>query len=223
VTRTMPGTVIARFGLRPSLLTAVCAGAYLVAKNAVASPAWHGMADYVAAFDTSQMLWLIPALVLAPSFVVLMACVSADVREDRKLFAQLGLAFAIIYAAQITTNYGIQLIAIRPALTTGDAATLAVFATPNPNGIFFALESLGYLFQELGMLFVAFVFVGGRLERSIRWSFLFNAIGATALTPINGGARGQPLGGAPRHVRCPAHDPLPQGVTCPRCGASSAS
>src|SRR5437867_549248 len=35
-------------------------------------------AAYIAAFDISQMLWLIPALVLAPSFVILMVCIWAD-------------------------------------------------------------------------------------------------------------------------------------------------
>ena len=91
-----------------------------------------------------------------------------------------------IYAAQITANYAIELMAIRTAIASDDAGPLAVFSMANPNGIFVALESLGYLFQELAILFVAFVFVGGWLERAIRWSFLLNASVATAAMPVNG-------------------------------------
>lgn len=59
-------------GFWSALLTAVCALGFLVGNLAFPPPAWRGMAAYIASFDTSQMLWMIPTLVLAPSFLVLM-------------------------------------------------------------------------------------------------------------------------------------------------------
>jgi cell shape-determining protein MreD len=70
------------------------------------------MTAYIAAFDVSQMLWLIPALVLAPSFVILMVCIWADAPTEKKLLAMLGVVLGSIYVAQITANYAIQLMAI---------------------------------------------------------------------------------------------------------------
>jgi hypothetical protein len=171
-------------GFWSAILTAACPVAFLVLNLPMPSQSWHGMDVYIRSFDQTQMLWTIPTLILAPTFVVLIACIHAQVAVDKKLLAQLGLVFAVIYATLESTNYTIQLMVVRPSILGGQGQDLAVFSMTNPNGLFAALETLGYVFQVVGILFVAFVFGNGRLEQSIRWSLIGVVFGAVPLAAI---------------------------------------
>jgi len=182
--RTTASRLRGQLGFWSGLLTAVCALGFLTGSLAYPTPAWRGMGAYIASFDSSQMLWMIPALVLAPSFLVLMVCVHAGATDERKLLAEIAVVFATVYATLATTNYFIQLIAVRPSILSGSAQGLAFLSMANPNGLFIALEGLGYLFQEIGMLFVAFVFVGSRLKWSIRWSLFGASFGCWLIAGI---------------------------------------
>jgi hypothetical protein len=168
-------------GFWAAVLTAACTVSFLILNLPVPSQTWHGMDAYIRYFDQTQMLWTIPTLLLAPIFVVLMACIHAGAPVDKKLLAQLGLIFAAIYATFESTNYGIQLLVVRPAILSGQGQDLAILSMANPNGVFPALELLGYVFQLAGVLFVVFVFGGGRLEQSIRWSLIGLDFGAVPL------------------------------------------
>jgi hypothetical protein len=129
------------------------------------------------------MLPLIPALLLAPTFVVLMACVHSYAPNAKKLWSQVGLAFAIVYAAMACVNYIVQLTVVRLSILNKETDGLAMFAMGNPHSIFWALM-FDYVFMNLAMLFAAPVFAGGKLERWIRWLFLAN--GASAVITIFG-------------------------------------
>jgi uncharacterized membrane protein YccC len=59
-----------------------------------------------------------------------------------------------------------------PSLLSGETAGLSLFTQYSPHGIFIALEGLGYMMMSVAFLFAAFVFTGGKLERSIRWLFV---------------------------------------------------
>jgi hypothetical protein len=113
-----------------------------------------------------------PALLLTPLFVVLMACVHDYAAGDRKLFSLIGLSFAAIAAALITTDYYIQLTVMQPSLLKAETDGLALVSQYNPHGIFIALEALGYVMMSVAFLFAAAVFAGrGWLERALRWLF----------------------------------------------------
>jgi len=126
----------------------------------------------LASFVPIDYLWLYPGFLLAISFVVLMACIHYFASDDKKVFSQIGLSFASIYAAIITIDYFIQFVVVEPSILSGETANLSLFTEYNPHGIFIGLEGLGYLMMSMAFLFAAVVFAGGRLERAIRWLFV---------------------------------------------------
>jgi hypothetical protein len=133
----------------------------------------------VASYVPSDYVWMYPGLLLVLSFVVLMACIHHDVRDDRKLFGQIGLSFALIAAALIATDYFIQLAVVQPSLLKGETEGLSLFSQYNPHGIFIALEDLGYVLMSVALLFASAMFVRHtRLERAIRWLFSLSALAA---------------------------------------------
>jgi hypothetical protein len=130
----------------------------------------------VASFVPMDYVWLYPGFLLAPTFVVLMACIHYYASDDKKVFSQIGLSFAVVYAAVITTDYFIQLTVLQSSLLNGETAGLSLFTQYNPHGIFIALECLGYLMMSVALFFAGAVFAGGRLERAIRWLFVMSFV-----------------------------------------------
>jgi hypothetical protein len=140
-------------------------GPFCVMSSCVTSPYTD-----VAAFFPRDYLWMYPALLVTPIFVVLMACIHDYASGDKKLFSLIGLSFAVIAAAVITIDYFIQLTIIQPSLLRGETDGLSLISQYNPHGIFIALEALGYLMMSLAFLFVAQVFSGHDwVERALRW------------------------------------------------------
>ena len=120
-----------------------------------------------------------PGLVLALTFVALIACIHQYVKEGKKLFSQIGLSFAVISASAILIDYFIQLAVMQPSLLKGETEGLALFSQYNPHGIFIAFEDLGYLMMSVSLLFVGLGFAGrARLERGIRWLFIMSSLAA---------------------------------------------
>jgi hypothetical protein len=171
-------------GYWSAILTAVFAAASFLA--GIATPARSGpfcasaCVTYpytdVAAFVPIDYFWLFPTFLLAPIFVVLIACLHTYAADDRKLFSQIALSFAVMYAAVITIVYFIQFTVVMPSLLSGETAGLSLFTQYDPHGLFVALEGLGYLLMSTAFLFAAGVFSGGRLERAVRWLFVTSFI-----------------------------------------------
>jgi len=169
-----------RLGLYAAILTAVVAAIFAVA--AVATPARSGPfcgsacvpAPYtaVAKFIPGDYLWLIPGILLAPIFVVFMACIHAYATEMTKTFSVVALSFAVIYAVVILVNYFAQFTIVVPSLQSGETQNLSLFTQYNPHGFFIALEVLAYLMMSAAFLAAAPVFAGGRIEWTIRWLFV---------------------------------------------------
>jgi hypothetical protein len=118
-----------------------------------------------------------PGIVLAMTFVVLMACVYNYSQDDKKVFSQIGFSFASISVALIIMDYFIQLTVMQPSLLKGEIEDLSLFSQYNPHGIFIALEDLGYLMMSMSFLFAGLVLVGGKgLERAIGWLFIVSSL-----------------------------------------------
>src|SRR5512143_1464529 len=143
--------------------------------STTATPGWQGVEAYIASFQPIQMLPLIPSLLLAPTFVVLMVCVHSYAPNAKKIWSQVGLAFAIVYATMACVNYIVQLTVVRLSILNKETDGLAMFVMGNPHSIFWALAS-AYIFMNLAMLCAAPVFDGGKLERWLRWLFLANGV-----------------------------------------------
>jgi hypothetical protein len=147
------------------------------------SSGWSGIEAFVASFQPIQMLPLIPALLLAPTFIVLMVSIHYYAAPDKKIWSHLGIAFTLVYAVMASINYITQLPVVRLSILNKETDGLAMFAMGNSHSIFWALAS-SYAFMNLAMLFAAPVFEGGGLERKIRW--LFYANGASAVVTVYG-------------------------------------
>jgi hypothetical protein len=170
--------IIAAVDFAVGILTPARSGPFAPPANIITYPYTN-----VASFIPIDYVWLYPGFLLAPAFAVLMACIHHYAADDRKIFSQIGLSFALIYAAVITTDYFIQWTVVVPSILSGETGDLSLFTQYNPHGIFIALEGLGYVMMSVALLFAAAVFSGGKLQRAIRWLFIASfvlAIGSYA-------------------------------------------
>src|SRR5664280_760423 len=173
------GGSASRLGFWTAILTVVVVVVFAVV--AVATPARSGpyCANVCVAYpyvDVAQYipgdyLWLLPGILLAPTFVVLMACIHASAAESKKVYSRIGLAFALVYAVVVLVDYFVQLTVVAPSLQAGETEGLSLFTQYNPRGLFIALESLGLSTGEHG---------SREQERAIRALFTLGFVLAVA-------------------------------------------
>ena len=93
------GVSATRLGFLTAILTVVVVAVFAVV--AIPTPARSGpfcgnaCVAYpyvdVAQFIPGDYLWLLPGILLAPTFVVLMACIHAYAAEPKKIYSRIGL------------------------------------------------------------------------------------------------------------------------------------
>jgi hypothetical protein len=127
---------------------------------------------YTPPFIMADFLWLIPAFILMPTFVSLVAYLHNQAPDEKKIFSHIALAFAIICVTVIMMDFFIQWTMVLPSTLKGETEGLSLFTQYNPHGLFVSLESLGYLMMSSSFLLLAPLFNGGKLQRSIRWLFV---------------------------------------------------
>lgn len=140
-------------------------------------PPWQNTDAYARTFTASRILYICPSLLLAISFIVLMAVIHRYVPEEKKLWSLIGLSFAIVYSVMASINYNIQGAAVLQSLTAGETRGIAMFLPDNPHSVFNALAN-SYVYMALAMFFTAFAFEGSRLKQWIRYLFLVQIITA---------------------------------------------
>ncbi len=173
-----------RLGFWAAILTVVVVAVFAVV--GIATPARSGpfcvtacvVYPYidVAQFIPGDYLWLVPGILLAPTFVVLMACIDGYATEAKKLYSRIGLSFAVGYAVVIVVDYFLQLAVVAPSLQAGETDGLSLLTQYDPHGVFIAMEALGYLMLTVALLCAAPVFAGGRAERAIRGLFALSFV-----------------------------------------------
>jgi hypothetical protein len=130
------------------------------------------------------------SLLLALTFVVLMVGLHHYAPQEKKIWSQIGLSFAILYAALLLWNYYLQLTVVRTNPFLYSWLTMDFTSET----AFWALESIGYALMGLAALFALPVLAQGRIELVIRWCFAVNAV-FTIL-----GSIGYILSGNPLHI-----------------------
>jgi len=142
---------------------------------------WIGIDSLVSAFDSNLYLaWVIPCLLLALTFPVLMSCIHFYSPDEKKIWSWLGLIYAIMYGAILSTNYWVLATVVRESILKGYTEGLAWFIIGSPHSITSTIEGIGYGFMGLAALFVGSAFEGGRLERGIKWLFIINGVAGIA-------------------------------------------
>ena len=127
------------------------------------------------AFDGPLIIAYGSSFLLAPAFVTMMVSVHHYAAPEKKVWSQLGLAFAIIYAVMCSLTYYIQMtfIANNYLPIAEDSVAPFVFIPGTP---IFAQDMLGYVFFCLATLAAGPVFTGGNLEVWIRRLFILNGL-----------------------------------------------
>jgi hypothetical protein len=142
---------------------------------------WSGLADYVAYVQENGQFWpnlaRLCMLVFGPAFVILLGAIHEYSGEGKKILTRISLSFGILFAATTGIHYFVQLTAVRLSIQQGQTIGLEQIVQGNPLSAVSAVNMLGVtLFLGLASLFLFPVFDGGRTERVIRYSFMFNGI-----------------------------------------------
>lgn len=114
------------------------------------------------------------ALLIAPSYLAFASALHRDLPEGDRIWSQMALAFAVVYAAIVGINYALQLtvVPINPEAFQGWTQEL------RPDSAFWALEIAGYAFMGLSALALVPALSGTGLERAAGWLFVVNGIGS---------------------------------------------
>ena len=161
-----------RIGFWSAVLSFVFGMGYIVFQAAD----WAGLTPA----PWSLMTLTFPSFWLALSFVILMISIYHYASDDRKIWGHIAVAFAIMYAALNAGVYFLQMAVVVPFMLNGQAEEVA-FITLKMGTFIYGLDVLGYSLMSLATLFAAPVFVGGRLERWVRWSLIANGLLTPAL------------------------------------------
>lgn len=134
------------------------------------------------------------AMLLAPAFVAMMVSIALQAAPEKRVWGQLGAAFATIYAVMVTITYYLQLAVVRSG-DGGPSAEVLQLLEFSPGSALFAVDMLGYGFMTLATLASAPVFVGSGLNRWLRLWFTAHGLMVvpTLLAPLmmGGGAAGE--------------------------------
>ena len=173
------GRTSVRWGFGIGLaLTAVTAVTLALALTAVPDDVPYPFtSDVVAAQWPGDYLWMYPAMLLMLLFIAFVASVHQFASPPGAILSLLGLCFACVAATVLLIDYFIQVTAVPLSLEKRQLDGWAMLTMYNPNGVFIALEELGYLLMSLTLALLAAVFNGrNRLEHTIRWLFRFSFI-----------------------------------------------
>ena len=141
--------------------------------------------ELIASQFPGDYLWMIPAMLLMVAFVALIAAIHQFAVAERKVFSLIGLCLAVVAATVLLIDYFIQFTVMPLSLEKGQLEGWALFTQYNPNGIFLALEELGFLLMSVTFLAIAPVFVGAtKLDRAVRWVLVAGFVATVAALGI---------------------------------------
>jgi len=118
---------------------------------------------------------LAPSIVLALSYMVLMACVFDVASTERKIWATIGLGFALMYSVMNSIVYFTELTVVIPRVLRNEAGPISVLLF-EPGAFLFAVNGLAYGFMSMAALFASPVFTRPGLETRVRWAMFAHGI-----------------------------------------------
>lgn len=120
-------------------------------------------------------LLLTPSLLLGSAFLILMAALHQATAPELRVWSQVALAFATVYATLISLVYFTQLTFVGPRLAAGDGAGIEPFLFIPYRSFLFAVDLLGYSMMSLATLFAAFALPEPR-ARAARYAMIANGL-----------------------------------------------
>ena len=107
-----------------------------------------------------------PSLLLAWSYLVLMACVLDAAGPEHRVWALLGLCFAVLYATINSNVYFVQLVVVTPLVFQGNVDLAGMLAF-GPRPFMLTLNGLAYGLMSASAFLPAFA-LPGRAQRFVR-------------------------------------------------------
>jgi hypothetical protein len=103
-------------------------------------------------------IWQFSALFLIINYLVQYSIIHSSVRENKKIFTQIGLIFAIMSGLTLLITYFTQVTIVPISLQSNETQGIALITQYNPHGLFIALEELGYILMILSFIALIPVF-----------------------------------------------------------------
>jgi hypothetical protein len=169
----MSDRVPTRLGFWGASIVAVLSGAYLALLAGCFATAGF-------AFPPRPFIQAVAGLVTicsATAILVVFAVITHLAPREKATCGTIALSFSILFVAMVSINRFVQLAVIRLRPPTAQTADLARFLPYSTDSVVLALEILGWgFFLSIACLFVAPLFSGPPLQRSIRWLFVLFAL-----------------------------------------------
>jgi hypothetical protein len=118
---------------------------------------------------------LLPSLLLAWSFISMMACYYKSIDENNNLYAFIGLCFAIIYATINSIVYFTVLTVVIPAILSGQQSEFSLLLF-EPGKFLFAINGLAYTLMSLSTLILSLSFSKNKNFTFVKWSLFAHGI-----------------------------------------------
>ena len=124
----------------------------------------------------NDLFWILtPSMFLALSFLIMMVSVHYYAAEDKRIWSQIGMLFAVAYFVFVNIVYFTVLTVTMPHNLNGDIASVEILRYV-PKSFMTGIDALGYTSMSLATLFAAPVFFGTNLKKWIRFFFISNGI-----------------------------------------------
>lgn len=158
-------TVAARFGFWSALVSFAAASGYSIVQVLQLLGIIRWPFDAIGIYGFS--------LLIAAPFMLAILALCRSTPDEKKIWSQAALLFAVIYTTYVTLMYTIQLASAIPLALQGNANPL--FAVQRYS-LFWSLDGLGYVCMGISTLFAVPVFARRGFERWVRWLFLTNGL-----------------------------------------------
>lgn len=170
MTRTPIAQATASAGFWSAVLCTVFSVAFVLAQLAEWL-GWLGSDGGPESSSTALGLFILltPSLFLAPAFLALIASVHQLAAPEQKVWSQIALGYAGIYATMIGIVYFVQLTLVAPRLLHQRTEGIEPFLFVPFDSFLYAVDILGYSFMCAALLFAALVFDGVCEQSARRW------------------------------------------------------
>lgn len=123
-----------------------------------------------------DLIWILtPSMFLAFSFLIMMVSVHYYASEDKRIWSQIGMLFALAYFVFVNIVYFTVLTVTMPHAMNGDLTSVEILRYV-PKSFMTGIDALGYTSMSMAALFAAPVFFGTKLKKWIRIFFISNGI-----------------------------------------------
>lgn len=120
-----------------------------------------------------QLFAGIVSLLVCPIIAAMMASLHEITPPGKRILSQISLGFTLLFALAVSINRFSQLGVVRQAVNAGNVDGISRLLAYGDYSVMLGIEYLGWSwFLGLAMLFAAFLFSDGKIERWLRWSML---------------------------------------------------